>query len=156
MTMTEFNYRSPFSWLLITASDKGITALSFQNKKSAPTDKSQIVNVHLKNCVRQLDEYFSGKRTDFKLPLDTEGTKFQKKVWGALQKIPHGQTVSYQDIARRIRSPKASRAVGGANNKNPVAIIVPCHRVIGKNGDLVGYASGVNKKKWLLNHENAT
>ena len=107
----------------------------------------------LKKCCKQLDEYFSGKRKTFDVPLDAKGTKFQKQVWRELQKIPFGKTLSYGDIAKKIKNPKASRAVGGANNKNPIAIVVPCHRVIGANGKLVGYAGGLHRKAWLLKHE---
>lgn len=151
--MDTFFYTSPVGIIKITASDSGIVSLNFERKSLVRTQKNKITNKHLKECIRQLDEYFSGERTLFDLPLDATGTPFQKKVWDALRKIPHGQTVSYVDIARRIGKPKASRAVGGANNKNPVAIIVPCHRVVGKNGDLIGYAGGLIKKKWLINHE---
>jgi methylated-DNA-[protein]-cysteine S-methyltransferase len=104
-------------------------------------------------AVRQFDEYFSGKRLHFDLPLRPSGTPFQLEVWGALLAIPYGETVSYADIARRIRRPRAVRAVGAANGANPLAIIVPCHRVIGSHGDLVGYGGGLPIKRWLLAHE---
>lgn len=104
-------------------------------------------------AARQFDEYFAGKRLHFDLPLRPSGTPFQLEVWGALLAIPYGETTSYADIARRIRRPRAVRAVGAANGANPLAIIVPCHRVIGSHGDLVGYGGGLPTKRWLLAHE---
>lgn len=107
----------------------------------------------LDNAVSQLNEYFNSKRTVFDLPFNLKGTKFQIKVWQALLSIPYAQTVSYQDIAIKIGNPKAVRAVGAANAKNPLAIIIPCHRVIGKNGKLTGYNGGLSVKEFLLNLE---
>ena len=103
----------------------------------------------------QLDEYFSGRRQSFELPLAPLGTAFQREVWDALRAIPSGETTTYAAIARSIGRPRAVRAVGAANGRNPLSIVVPCHRVIGKNGDLVGYGGGVEKKIWLLQHEGA-
>ena len=108
----------------------------------------------LKETNNQLQEYFAGKRKVFDLPLAPKGTEFQQKVWQALKEIPFGETRSYGEIAKRIGQPKASRAVGGANNRNPLPIFIPCHRVIGANGKLVGYAGGLEIKKVLLNVEN--
>lgn len=110
----------------------------------------------LKEAIRQMDAYFRHALIEFDLPVRTVGTEFQMKVWQALQTIPYGETCSYRDIARIIGNIKAVRAVGGANNKNPVAIIIPCHRVIGKNGKLVGYGGGLDKKAWLLAFEKRT
>lgn len=109
----------------------------------------------LRETARQLQEYFAGKRTDFRLPLPETlpGTAFQNRVWKALRQIPFGETVCYQELARRIGSPLACRAVGMANHKNPIAVIIPCHRVIGKSGDLVGYGGGLDKKQFLLQLE---
>jgi len=104
-------------------------------------------------CLRQLAEYFKGRRQKFSIPLLLEGTDFQKAVWRQLQKIPFGQTASYGDVARAIGSPKAFRAVGNANNKNPIPLIIPCHRVIGSDGKLVGFGGGIWRKEWLLDHE---
>lgn len=104
----------------------------------------------LKEAERQLSAYFDRKLTEFDLPLAPQGTVFQKQVWDALCKIPYGQTASYGDIARMIGNPKACRAVGGANNKNPIAIVIPCHRIIGMNGRLVGYGGGLDIKQFLL------
>ena len=111
--------------------------------------------VLLKEAIRELNEYFDGKRTSFDLQLELQGTEFQKKVWKALKEIPFGETRSYGEIAKIIGNEKACRAVGMANNKNPIAIIVPCHRVIGANGKLVGYAGGVDLKEKLLNLEKS-
>jgi len=108
---------------------------------------------HIKNTIIQLDEYFEGKRSKFNIPLVLSGTVFQNAVWNALQQIPYGQTVSYKNIAQAIGNVKACRAVGMANNRNPLPIIIPCHRVIGQNGALVGYAGQIWRKVWLLKHE---
>ena len=107
----------------------------------------------IKKAGRQLDEYFEGRRMAFDLPLLFKGTDFQKKVWDALLAIPYGETRSYGEIAARIGSPKAARAVGMANNRNPISIVIPCHRVIGADGTLVGYGSGLDKKEVLLRLE---
>ena len=104
-------------------------------------------------CKKQLDEYFAGERKTFDLPLSPKGTEFQQKVWQALMEIPYGETRTYGEIAERVGNPKASRAVGMANNKNPIGILIPCHRVVGVNGKLVGYAGGMEKKEWLLELE---
>ena len=107
----------------------------------------------LPEAVRQLGEYFAGNRREFDLPLRMHGTEFQRRVWGALTEIPYGETWSYGELAKRIGNPKASRAVGLANGRNPVSILVPCHRVIGADGSLTGYGGGVQRKQWLLAHE---
>ena len=107
----------------------------------------------LRETARQLGEYFVGQRRDFDLPLRLAGTPFQQRVWDELNRIPYGETISYAELARRIGNPKACRAVGLANGRNPVAIIVPCHRVIGANGSLTGYGGGLPAKTWLLKHE---
>lgn len=107
----------------------------------------------LKLARQQLREYFDGERREFTLPVRLEGTEFQKKVWKALQTIPYGETRSYGEIARQIGSPKAARAVGGANNKNHIIILIPCHRVVGANGELVGFGCGLDVKEYLLNLE---
>ena len=108
----------------------------------------------LEDTVYQFREYFEGKRQKFDLTLNPEGTSFQKKVWELLQEIPYGKTISYLELSKRLGDPKAIRAVAAANGKNPLWIIVPCHRVIGSNGDLTGYAGGLHRKKWLLEHES--
>jgi methylated-DNA-[protein]-cysteine S-methyltransferase len=106
-------------------------------------------------ATKQLREYFAGKRTDFDLPLAPRGTAFQQRVWKQLLRIGHGETCSYAEVARAIGAPTASRAVGAANGKNPIAIIIPCHRVIGASGALTGYGGGMPTKRWLLEHEHA-
>ncbi|WP_271712404.1 methylated-DNA--[protein]-cysteine S-methyltransferase [Anaeromicropila herbilytica] len=117
---------------------------NFEEKRETPI---------IQEAYQQLLEYFSGTRTKFELSISPEGTEFQKKVWNALRDIPYGETRSYKEIATFIGNEKASRAVGNANNKNPIPIIIPCHRVIGANGKLVGYAGGLDKKKKLLDIE---
>lgn len=108
----------------------------------------------LKDCVLQLNEYFDGKRKEFTLKLNPNGTEFQKRVWNELLKIPYGKSTSYLELSKRLGDVKAIRAVGTANGKNPLWIVVPCHRVIGSDGSLIGYAGGLWRKKWLLEHEN--
>jgi methylated-DNA-[protein]-cysteine S-methyltransferase len=104
---------------------------------------------------KQLKEYFAGSRTTFDLPLEPSGTDFQLSVWELLRKIPYGVTTSYGELARRLGEPKASRAVGAANGANPIPIIVPCHRVVGSKGELTGFGGGIERKRWLLEHEGA-
>jgi methylated-DNA-[protein]-cysteine S-methyltransferase len=115
----------------------------------------QILPTCLESCKKQLGEYFQGSRVQFDLPLSPRGTPFQKRVWAELESIPFGQTISYLELARRLGDPKVIRAAGTANGKNPIAIIIPCHRVIGSKGDLVGYAGGLINKNWLLKHESS-
>lgn len=143
-------YMSEIGAIEIAGSREKITSVGFAEKPGPFTDD---IPECMKQCTRQLDEYFQGKRKEFRLPLLIRGTEFQKKVWAALLAIPYGVTRSYGDIAKNIGQIKAYRAVGGANNKNKIAIIIPCHRVIGSSGDLTGYASGIWRKKWLLEHE---
>lgn len=150
--------KSPIGTLTIIASDSGLKAIMFEGEAKNLKDvylniKSDNNHNLLKEAEKQLAEYFSKKRTSFDLPLDPEGTEFQKKTWEILSKIPYGQTISYSEQAKLIGDVKKTRAVGMANSKNPLAIAIPCHRVIGKNGTLTGYAGGINKKKFLLNLE---
>lgn len=142
---------TPVGWLQIVADQEGITAIRFLDK--APTEFMTPTLPHLKEAYKQLSEYFQGKRVAFSLPLKPDGTEFQKSVWSRLGEIPYGKTVSYKDLALSIGRPKATRAVGMANNKNPLPIVIPCHRVIGASGDLTGYASGVDVKERLLKIE---
>lgn len=109
----------------------------------------------LQEAVRQLEAYFTGVRQEFDLPLHTEGTAFQEKCWNALRLIPYGQTITYGQQAALIGQPRASRAVGGANHRNPISIVIPCHRVIGATGALTGYGGGMDMKEWLLRHEKS-
>ena len=134
----------------ITATETGITSVYFVDQAQTPVTP----NEHTDQCKLQLGEYLNNKRQNFDLSFDQHGTEFQCQVWQALLTIPFGQVVSYSDIAHRIKNPKAVRAVGAANGKNPISIIVPCHRVIGTNGTLTGYAGGLARKQWLLQHES--
>ena len=143
-------FQSPIGMLEICGTDKHICSILFIDHQQQETSvQSKILN----NCVKQLQEYFRHQRKDFDLPLNPDGSSFQNQVWRILQTIPYGSTASYLDVAQKIGNPKAVRAVGGANGKNPITIIIPCHRVIGANGKLVGYGGGMWRKKWLLQHE---
>ncbi|MGD8538780.1 MAG: methylated-DNA--[protein]-cysteine S-methyltransferase [Candidatus Aminicenantes bacterium] len=144
-------YGSKVGLLEIEGTENAITKVHFSDKKRVKSDKN--LPPILKKCHKQLAQYFNGKRQSFSLDLQLEGTDFQKKVWEQLQRIPYGETVSYKDIAVAIGNEKAVRAVGSANGKNNIAIIIPCHRVIGADGDLVGFGGGLWRKVWLINHE---
>lgn len=148
-------YSSPVGVIKIAADEKGITQIDFLREKKRVnfSDISNLSNKHLRNCLIQLDDYFKGERKSFNLKLNLKGTEFQKKVWYELIKIPFGKIISYGEVARRIKNEKAVRAVGQAIGKNPISIVIPCHRVIGSDGSLTGYASGLDIKKWLLEHE---
>ena len=139
---------TPLGLLKITASQKGVRSVVFveQASVSAPSKLTDAV-------ADQLTNYFEGSLTQFDLPLEPEGTTFQQQVWQQLENIGYGKVCSYRDIAIAINNPKSVRAVGAANGKNPISIIVPCHRVIGANGTLTGYAGGLDRKAWLLRHE---
>lgn len=143
-------YKSEIGLLEIIGSEEEIYSVDFV-EKALEKDKS---NGLLEDCKRQLDEYFCGKRKEFSLKLNPKGTDFQKKVWAKLMEIPFGKVVSYLEIAKNIGDKNLTRAVGNANGKNPVAIIIPCHRVVGSSGKLVGYAGGLWRKEWLLEKEN--
>lgn len=136
---------SPVGLLEIVADEQAIKQVKFTQEA-----QEEHSNALCKACELQLQEYFAGKRKSFDLPLEPDGTLFQKTVWKALYEIPYGETRSYQDIAIAADRPKACRAVGMANNHNPIAIIIPCHRVIGKGGKMVGYGGGLDKKELLL------
>lgn len=142
-------YHSPIGLIELSANHKQIIGLYFVEKEDASTDIPEI----LTKALRQLDEYFSGKRINFELDLLPKGTEFQKKVWDQLLKIPFGTTKSYLDVANALGDRNALRAVGNANGKNKISIIIPCHRVIGANGSLTGFGGGIWRKKWLLEHE---
>ena len=148
-----FYYNTKIGRIGIEENGMAITRLDFINKDVQKEIIEENETALLKEAIKQLNEYLDGKRIFFDLPLDPKGTEFQKKVWNALKEIPFGETRSYGEIAKIIGNEKASRAVGMANNKNPIAIIVPCHRVIGANGKLVGYAGGLDIKEKLLNLE---
>ena len=143
--------KSPLGFIKISGDEDGISAISILNSEEKVTD---IIPIELEDCVHQLNEYFEGKRTQFDLALNPEGTDFQKRVWDALQTIPYGKTCSYLELAQQLGDVKAIRAVANANGKNPLWIVVPCHRVIGSDGSLTGYAGGLYRKQWLLEHES--
>lgn len=147
-----FYYKSPLGLLEISIEDNAIVSVLFCEPKIS-TKKSGGKNEVAKKCIQQLDEYFANKRNTFDLPLAAEGSDFQKTVWRELEKIPYGKTISYLELAKRLGNEKTIRAAASANGKNPHAIIVPCHRVIGSKGSLTGYAGGLWRKKWLLEHE---
>lgn len=154
MTLAQRKIKSPLGPLFLVASPKAIKGIYF-DKQNLPTHTGDTSTRHLLDLLeQQLKEYFAGDRTSFDLPLDPDGTEFQKKVWKQLLKIPYGQTQSYKDIAKGIKDANASRAVGTANSKNPICIIIPCHRVITSNATLGGYTGGLDKKIKLLNIEH--
>jgi methylated-DNA-[protein]-cysteine S-methyltransferase len=147
-------YQSEIGLLEIVGTGTGLTTVTFVEREIGVDyrNPSKVLPVVVQ-CVNQLDEYFQAKRKIFKLSLAPQGTDFQKSVWAQLLEIPFGETVSYMDIARAIGNENSIRAVGAANGANPLAIIVPCHRVIGSDGKLTGYGGGLWRKEWLLNHE---
>jgi methylated-DNA-[protein]-cysteine S-methyltransferase len=128
--------------------------LSFPRKRESKEKITDIIPIELEDCVIQLNEYFEGSRKHFDLKLNAQGTDFQKKVWKQLEQIPYGKTISYLELSKKLGDIKAIRAVANANGKNPLWIIVPCHRVIGSDGSLTGYAGGLQRKQWLLEHES--
>ncbi|WP_223789248.1 methylated-DNA--[protein]-cysteine S-methyltransferase [Marinicella meishanensis] len=150
MTLYTDHLTTDLGLVEITADDQGIHSVYF-------VDQAQAVqaNALTNRAKSQLREYFAGQRQSFDLPLAPQGTEFQQRVWQALLTIPYGQLASYRDMAQQLQQPKAVRAVGAANGKNPISIIVPCHRVIGANGSLTGYAGGLERKRWLLQHESS-
>lgn len=150
---------SPVGPLRLVAGDRGLRAILWgaeDVERIASVDESELVDGStpvLDEAVRQLEEYFAGTRRDFDLPLDPAGTPFQQSAWMVLRTIPYGQTISYGQQASRLGDPNKARAVGAANGKNPLSIVVPCHRVIGSGGQLTGFAAGLDVKSWLLDHE---
>ena len=158
---------SPVGALLLVADDTGLTGVHFEphTGRDAPAPgwrradeaegaESPVARV-LADARAQLDAYFAGARTTFDLPLAPRGTPFQQRVWSALRELAYGETISYLELARRVGDPRAVRAVGGANGRNPIPVIVPCHRVIGADGSLTGFGGGIERKRWLLRHEGA-
>jgi methylated-DNA-[protein]-cysteine S-methyltransferase len=152
---------SPIGRLMLTSDGTALTGLYMNLYRNKPSklpglDDDWIQNATidpLPAAARQLKEYFAGKRREFDLPLRMEGTEFQQRVWRELTKIPFGETRSYGQLAKRLNNPNGSRAVGLANGRNPIAVIVPCHRVIGADGSLTGFGGGLDRKEWLLTHE---
>ncbi len=143
--------KTPLGYTKIVGDIEGIASVTVLNSEEKETD---ITPTALEDCARQLKEYFNGERQEFDLKLNPQGTEFQKKVWKQLEQIPYGKTCSYLDLSKTLGDAKAIRAVANANGKNPLWIIVPCHRVIGSDGSLTGYAGGLHRKKWLLEHES--
>jgi methylated-DNA-[protein]-cysteine S-methyltransferase len=143
--------KSPLGFTKIIGDDDGISQVTVLNSEEKETD---IIPTELEDCVIQLREYFEGTRTTFDLKLNPQGTDFQNVIWELLQEIPYGRTISYLQLSKRLGDVKAIRAVANANGKNPLWIIVPCHRVIGSDGSLTGYAGGLHRKKWLIEHES--
>lgn len=141
---------SPLGRMVLVSNDTNLKMVSFSDEH---IEESEILPEILQKTIRQLGEYFEGTRIDFDLDLDPDGTEFQKAVWQLLLRVPFGATKSYRDLAVESGSFLNTRAVGTANGKNPIAIIVPCHRIIGSDGKMVGYAGGLERKKWLLLHE---
>ena len=164
MKLLRRTFDTPVGPMMALASDQAVCALEFSKpgrmtrldarlgRFFAPFEIEDGTNAVIARTVEWLDRYFAGERPEDP-PLDMRGAAFELKVWAALRQVPFGQTVSYGEIARKVGAPDASRAVGMANGANPIAIIVPCHRVIGSNGKLTGYGGGLDKKKWLIAHE---
>ena len=143
------SFKSPLGFLILKSDGQSVTAISFSENDIQEQNPCTV----LESCKAQLDDYFAGKSSAFDLPLSPEGTEFQQKVWTELLKIPYGETITYMDMAVRLGDPKCIRAAGTANGKNPIAIIIPCHRVIGAGNKLTGYAGGIWRKKLLLELE---
>lgn len=140
--------KTPIGLLAVTATDQFVIGVDFAHKQ-----KNDLANKISQQAIKELKEYFLGKREKFSVPIFYTGTAWQNKVWSKLLSVPYGSVISYQDLAAAVGQAKAARAVGGAVNKNPLAIIIPCHRVVGSRGDLVGYAGGLDKKRYLLKLE---
>ncbi|CAB5054244.1 MAG: methylated-DNA--[protein]-cysteine S-methyltransferase [Actinobacteria bacterium] len=152
-------FEAPFGVVTVVGSDLGIRFVMFDNDAHPkPLEKLRISDTEIHDSVNsaitQLKEYFEGSRRDFELSLDLQGTEFQVAAWNALAEIPYGRTASYGQQAASIGRPKAVRAIGGANGRNPVAIVLPCHRIVGADGSLTGFGGGIAVKKWLLDHEH--
>jgi methylated-DNA-[protein]-cysteine S-methyltransferase len=152
-------YQSPIGVIEIKSSDEKIAEVSFINSMKGTTIDENTIDFKLpsspvlKHCIAELSAYFSGERKEFSFPIQQTGTGFQQEVWAELLNIPYGKTISYMELSKHLGNVKAIRAVGTANGNNSIAIVVPCHRVIGSNGDLVGYAGDLWRKQWLLEHE---
>ena len=149
LTLATVTVRTPLGLAQISGNELGLQSVKIIDEGELSTVTPEV----LKDAVQQLSEYFEGNRTEFQLKLNPKGTEFQQKVWNALLQIPFGKTTSYQQLTLQLGDPKAIRAVASANGKNPLWIIIPCHRVIGSDGSLTGYAGGLHRKQWLLDHE---
>jgi methylated-DNA-[protein]-cysteine S-methyltransferase len=165
MVTTFARFPSPIGELVLAASDAALKGVLFPQPRNrvTPAERPEWVEdaghgpagALLAHVRRQLTEYFDGTRTTFDLPVDAAGSAFERRVWDLLRAIPYGATTSYGELARRLGDPRATRAVGAANGKNPIPIIVPCHRVVGARGELTGFGGGLDRKRWLLEHEGA-
>ncbi len=151
-TVYTARYKSPIGMVKITADEHSVTELVFTDDEEAPSETDELPDI-LAQCLLQLDEFFRGERKEFTIPVNQSGTAFQQKVWNGLASVPYGKTVSYLALSKRLGDAKAIRAVASGNGKNKVSIIVPCHRVVGSDQSLVGYAWGNHRKQWLLQHE---
>jgi AraC family transcriptional regulator, regulatory protein of adaptative response / methylated-DNA-[protein]-cysteine methyltransferase len=158
------NIETPLGNMTAAATSKGVCLLAFGDRPELNSELKELEkylslpvkpgeNRHIRALKRQLKDYFRGKRKEFSLPLLSPGTDFQQEVWNEIMKIPYGTTISYLDLAKAINNPEAVRAVANANGNNRIAIIIPCHRVIGSDGSLVGYGGGLTRKRWLIDHE---
>jgi methylated-DNA-[protein]-cysteine S-methyltransferase len=150
--------KTPIGWLEVLAEADAILSVNFLEEPGEgrrPATEPKAFPAVLKACLGQLEDYFRGERTSFDLPLRLAGTPFRERVWAALLCVPYGRTTTYGELAAALGNARAGRAVGGANHHNPVSIIVPCHRVVGSDGRLVGYGGGLWRKEWLLGHERA-
>ena len=143
--------KSPIGYTEILGDENGIASISVLTSEE---NETEIIPLNLQDCVQQLQDYFKGNRKSFGLTLNPKGTTFQKQVWNELQNIPFGKTITYLELSKRLGDVKAIRAAANANGKNPIWIVVPCHRVIGSDGSLTGYAGGLYRKQWLLEHES--
>ncbi|HTL82813.1 MAG TPA: methylated-DNA--[protein]-cysteine S-methyltransferase [Bacteroidia bacterium] len=150
--MARLVFDSPIGKIEIVGDENFIHEVEFRSNAVDPIEKAPEL---LQRAKKQLEEYFAGERKNFQLPLQQQGTEFQQKVWNELCRIPYGKTISYLELAQRLGDEKVIRAAGTANGKNKIAIIVPCHRVIGSDGSLTGYAGGLHRKEWLLRHEKS-
>lgn len=153
LSLMEIFVQTPIGMLQICGDENGINSLRIVDEFH--NDSIEIPS-YFKDCVLQLKEYFEKKRTNFSFKINPSGSPFQQKVWGELSNIPYGKTISYLELSKKIGNTKAIRAVASANGKNPLLIVIPCHRVIGSDGSLTGYAGGLWRKQWLLEHENET
>tara|TARA_B100000809_G_C15126208_1_gene526337 strand:+ start:2493 stop:2972 length:480 start_codon:yes stop_codon:yes gene_type:complete len=151
MKLEKITVTTPIGVAKINGDADGIRSITFTDKKTPPTE---IIPEVLLECVSQLKEYFNGTRTEFTVKLNPQGTEFQRRTWESLQEIPFGKTMSYLEQSKVLNKPKAIRAVANANGKNLLGILIPCHRAIGSDGSLTGYAWGLWRKEWLLNHES--
>ncbi len=149
-------YKSPIGFIVLSGGDEQVTGLNFiSDAEALKYLEHEKPKGELLKAVVQLDEYFNNSRKTFDVKVEPQGTEFRRRVWQALLDIPYGKTISYKQLATNIGNPKAYRAVGGANHHNPISIIIPCHRVVGANGALVGYGGELWRKEWLLKHERS-